>query len=455
MRKLLLAIIVLLYSLQSSYAQIPPAFANHLQYLLDSACAKNKVKGVTAAVLIPGMGVWKGSYGVSHDAVKITPDTWQPIGSNTKTFTAAILLQLQEEGKLDLDDSIGTWLQNIPNVNGKVTIRQMLNHTSGIYNFTNNPAFSAALNADYTKLWKPEDILQYIATPTFTPGMGWDYSNSGYILAGMIISKVLNVPYETALRNRILTPRNYNKTILFPQEPATGYIPHGWSVNASGGMKLEDIQVDYNYDNTAFQSMAGAAGGIVSTAEDNVRFWDDLMNGRIVNNTSLEELRTTVSMGGGANRYGLGVFRYASINGRVGYCHGGTCFGYINENFRDSLSGICITLLSNQDSINNSLLFSRILTPLHRYLIKLPTAAIAGAEAKPAVSIYPNPVGKKLYIKGLKSAAIATVYDMTGRQILQQSVNNNMVDAEQLPQGNYVLRLTTDDEHITMKFIKE
>lgn len=453
MKKLLLAIIVVLHSI-SSQAQIPAAFANHLQYLLDSACAKNKVKGVTAAVLVPGMGVWKGSYGVSHDAVKITPDTWQPIGSNTKTFTAAILLQLQEEGKLDIDDSIGTWLQNIPNVDGKITIREMLNHTSGIYNFTNNPAFSAALNADYTKVWKPEDALQYIAAPSFAPGTGWEYSNSGYILAGMIISKVLNVPFETALRNRILNPRNYKKTVLYPQEAASGFIPHGWSVNASGGARLEDIQVDYNYDNTAFQSMAGAAGGIVSTADDNVRFWDDLMNGRIINNTSLQELYTTVPISG-TTRYGLGVFRYGNVNGRVGYCHGGTCFGYINENFRDSLSGICITLLSNQDSINNNLLFSRILLPLHRYLIKLPTAAIAGAESKPTISIHPNPVGKQITIKGLKTMATATVYDMTGRQVLQQSVNNNMINVEQLPQGNYVLRLTTDDERMTMKFIKE
>lgn len=159
MKKLILSL-SLACSALASQAQIPQAFANHLQYLLDSACAKNKVKGVSAAVLIPGMGVWKGSYGVSHGTVKITPETWLPIGSNTKTFTAAILLQLQEEGKLDLDDSIGKWIQNVPNVNGQITIRQMLNHTSDIYNFTNNPAFSAALNADYTKFWQPKTTFR-------------------------------------------------------------------------------------------------------------------------------------------------------------------------------------------------------------------------------------------------------------------------------------------------------
>lgn len=448
MKKLILSL-SLACSALASQAQIPQAFANHLQYLLDSACAKNKVKGVSAAVLIPGMGVWKGSYGVSHGTEKITPDTWLPIGSNTKTFTAAILLQLQQEGKLDLDDSIGKWIQNVPNVNGQITIRQMLNHTSGIYNFTNNPAFSAALNADYTKFWQPEDDLSFISTPSFSPGSGWEYSNSGYILAGIIISKVLNEPYHEALKKRILTPRNYQKTVLFPQQALGGTVPHGWSVAASGGTKLEDIQEEYAYDITAFQSMAHSAGAIISTAEDNVHFWDDLMTGKIINTTSLNEMMTTVSMGGGANTYGLGVFRYANVNGRVGYAHGGTCFGYINENLRDSLSGICITLLSNQDSIGNNLLFQRILVPLHRYAIKFPTADVAGITNPDDIKIYPNPA-KDIVNISLNNPSGKTniaVYDVTGRLVLHTAAvrGNNTISVSSLSPGMYTLRITDNN----------
>lgn len=448
MKKLILSL-SLAFAALASQAQIPQAFANHLQYLLDSACAKNKVKGVSAAVLIPGMGVWKGSYGVSHGTEKITPDTWLPIGSNTKTFTAAIMLQLQEEGKLDLDDSIGTWIKNVPNVNGQITIRQMLNHTSGIYNFTNNPAFSAALNADYTKFWQPEDDLQFISTPSFSPGSGWEYSNSGYILAGMIISKVLNEPYHEALKKRILTPRNYQKTVLFPQQPLGGSVPHGWSTAASSGTVLEDMQEEYAYDITAFQSMAHSAGAIISTAEDNVHFWDDLMTGKIINSTSLNEMMTTVSMGGGFNRYGLGVFRYPNINGRLVYAHGGTCFGYINENLRDSLSGICITLLSNQDSINNNLLFQRILTPLHRYAIKFPTADVAGITNTDDIKIYPNPA-KDIVNISLPQTTENTrieVYDMTGRRALSTTAvaGNNVIPVSSLAPGIYNIRITNNN----------
>lgn len=448
MKKLILSL-SLAFAALASQAQIPQAFANHLQYMLDSLCAKNKVKGVSAAVLVPGMGVWKGSYGVSHDAIKITPDTWLPIGSNTKTFTAAIMLQLQQEGKLDLDDSIGTWIKNVPNVNGQITIRQMLNHTSGIYNFTNNPAFSAALNTDYTKFWQPEDDLQFINSPSFSPGAGWEYSNSGYILAGMIISKVLNEPYHEALNNRILTPRNYQHTVLFPQQSLGGSVPHGWSTAASGGSKLEDIQVEYGYDITAFQSMAHSAGAIISTAEDNVHFWDDLMTGKIINTTSLNEMMTTVSMGGGANTYGLGVFRYPNTNGRVVYAHGGTCFGYINENLRDSLSGICITLLSNQDSINNSLLFQRILLPLHRYTTKFPTAEVANINYADDIKIYPNPA-KDIVNISLNNPSGKTniaVYDVTGRVVLQQAAisGNNTIAVSSLSPGIYTIRITDNN----------
>lgn len=446
MKKLILSL-SLVFAAIASHAQIPAAFANHLQYLLDSACAKNKIKGVSAAVLIPGMGVWKGSYGVSHDKLPITTETWLPIGSNTKTFTTAIMLQLQQEGKLSLDDSIGKWIQNVPNVNGQITIRQMLNHTSGLYNFTNNPAFSAALNADFTKFWQPEDDLPFISTPSFAPGAGWEYSNSGFILAGMIISKVLNEPYHEALIKRILTPRNYQKTVLFPQQALGGTVPHGWSVAASGGTKLEDIQVEYAYDITAFQSMAHAAGAIISTAEDNVHFWDDLMTGKIVNTTSLNEMMTTVTTGG-SFRYGLGMFRYNNVNGRVGYCHGGTCFGYINENFRDSLSGICITLLSNQDSIGNNLLFQRVLVPLHRYLIKLPAADIAGINPADNIKIYPNPAKDvvNISLSNLSGKTNIMIYDMAGRNVLNTPAvaGNNTLSVSSLSPGTYILRVMNE-----------
>lgn len=106
----------------------------------------------------------------------ITTDRTFTIGSNTKTYVALFLLKLQEQGVLSLNDTIGTWIKNKPYVNGKVTIRQLLNHTSGFGDFSYNPDFIAAIKADFNRVWQPEEMCQFFATPYFsTPGSGYDY----------------------------------------------------------------------------------------------------------------------------------------------------------------------------------------------------------------------------------------------------------------------------------------
>lgn len=428
-------------------AQIAPVFTNALQYMLDSLGKKHHIKGMSAAVLVPGMGTWKGTTGVSYDGVPLTTDMYLPIGSNTKTFTAAILLKLQENGQLSLDDTIGTWLHNVTNVSGQITVRQLLNHTSGLYSYTDSSGFSAALNADYTKVWQPEDMLQWIGTPSFAPGTGWEYSNTNFLLAGLIIKKILNQPFDATVRSMVLTPQGFNHTVTYPAETPSATVPHGWSINASG-THLEDLQKTYNWDNTAFLSMATSAGAIMSTAEDNVMFWDALMTGKIINNSSLAEMMTSVPINAQAG-YGLGVFRYKGINGHNGYCHGGTCFGYINENFRDSVNGICITVLSNQDSIYNNLLFNYVVVPLHKYLLKLPPAGLQEVNAYYDVQLYPNPVSNYLHVKmdRLAEHTKLEVFDMTGRRLISDELANILseIPVAGLSGGLYIVRISNGE----------
>lgn len=446
MKKALLIILCIAGITASTNAQIPVAFTNHLQYMLDSLCDKYHIKGVSAAVLVPGMGTWKGTHGVSHGNVPLTTDMYLPIGSNTKTFTASIMLKLQENGQLSLDDTIGKWLPNIPNVNGQITIRQMLNHTSGLFNYTNHPGFFTALNADYTHLYQPEDMLQFIDTPDFAPGTSWAYSNTNYLLAGLIIKQILNEPYHVTVRNRIFTPQGFNHSVTIPQETPTGIIPHGWS---EGNGKLEDMQLTYNWDHTAFMSMAGAAGAITSTAEDNVKFWDALMTGKIINSNSLSQMTTTIPVSNGVG-YGLGTFRYSGVNGRVVYCHGGTCFGYINENLRDSVSGVCITALSNQDSVYNNLLFNWVVVPLHKYILKFPPAGVQYVNTTPEIHMYPNPATDAVQLQGIEKPMQFTIYDITGKQVLTRETNkgNTSVSLTGVQQGLYIARITDNGQAV-------
>src|SRR5690606_24465461 len=130
--------------------------------------------------------------------------------------------------------------------------------------------------------------------------------------------------------------------------------PHSWSANLNGSVH-EDLVAVNNYSHNAMFSLASSAGAIMATAKDNALFWDKLMSGQILNSSSMAEFETLVpiSMGQG---YGLGVFKLNSFNGRTIVSHGGTNIGFINDNLHEKASGVSITMLTNQDSISNSIL---------------------------------------------------------------------------------------------------
>jgi D-alanyl-D-alanine carboxypeptidase len=445
MKKLSILLLLCVIALNAS-ADIGKVFADRFQFILDSVCKKNNIKGVSAAIYIPNGGIWKGTYGESHAGVPITTDMYLPIGSNTKTFTAAIILKLAENNQLKLDDTIGTWIKNQPNISGQITIRQLLNHTSGLYNYTEDPSFFQALNADYNKVWAEDDLLQFVGTPKATAPAAWSYCNTNYLLLGMIIRDVTSKPVHQAFKDMIFTPQNFNHTFFYPQQQPQGTIPHGWADAGLG--YLQDMQVDYGYTNIAFLSMATAAGAIVSTAEDNVKFWDALMTGKIINNSSLDDMRNCIKLTN-TQGYGLGIMRQSNVNGRVVFDHGGTCAGYLNENLYDSLSGVCITVLSNQDSIDNNKLFTRLVMALHKATIQMPPAGVEDI-ASSNIAIYPNPsvdyinIETGAYGKNVK----AEIYDMTGRILISQPLTNatNKVALNTLNTGLYVVRIRDNNE---------
>lgn len=443
MKKLLL--FASLFITVFAQAQIHPVYQQLFQHTLDSVCEKNKIKGISAAVLIPGGGTWTGVYGESHAGTPITKDMYLPIGSNTKTFVATVILKMQENGQLNINDTIGTWFPNDSNINGQITIKQLLNHTSGLYDFTGHPGFFAALNADYNKVWQPEDMLDFIDSPVAAPGAKFEYCNTNYLLAGLIIKQIRNESFEVTVRNMILTPLGLNHTTVYPAEQAqTGTIPHGWSITASGGTKQQDLMVTYNFSNIAFLSMAYTAGNILSTAEDNVKFWNGLMSGQIINSSSMAMMKEFVFISSGY-QYGLGLMRINPINGRPIYAHGGTCPGFLNENLIDSVNSTCITVLSNQDSINNGLLFSRVVAALHKITVNMPPAAVAGITGTPSdIILYPNPAVNTLNIKtSLRQPAQYGIYDISGRMLLSGELKDKIasISVASLPAGLYMTRI--------------
>ncbi len=443
MKKLLLLPILFFACTTSLFAQMSPGLQGRLDLVLDSVCTVYNIKGASAAVLMPGQGTWTGTFGESHAGTPITEDMYFGIGSNTKTFTSALMLKLQENGLLDLDDTIGTWIQNVQNVNGQITIRQLLNHTSGLYNFINNPTFYPSINANVSAIWQPEDVLPFIYAPIFPPGTDWGYSNTNYLIAGLIIKAVVGTSYHQALRDSILDPQGLTNTVFFPFETPTGPIPHGWSQYFGAPYLIDGI--DVNWEHNALLSMEGAAGAIMSTAEDNVIFWDKLMSGNIINNASLNEMKQTIYIGGGTG-YGLGIFRDSVFNGHAIYSHGGTNACWFNENIYDDVTGTCVSVLTNQDSISNGILLTVVVAALHKET--LGPLSVTSTNKGSDISVYPNPANKYVNINTSEDDLVMYLSDISGRAIIDQRLNKGTTEIplENIASGIYMIRIMNNDK---------
>ncbi len=422
------------------YAQVSASYAARLQAVLDSTCNRYHIKNASAAVWVPGSGVWKGVYGVSHAGSPLTSNMALAFNSNTKTYIAALMLKLQEEGKLQLDDTIGKWISNQPNINGKITIRQMLNHTSGLYSYTDTSALGDSIEADFARVWQPAEMLQFIGKPRFAPGAYWDYSNTGYLLAGMIAEQVTGLSVAQALRTKILAPGGFGNTWFYPQETPAALLPHFWFFNGTG----IDDGADFGYTPEAFYSMAGSAGALFGTAEDNVLFWHKMSSGQLLSAASMAEWHQMIPLSSTIG-YGLGVFRYKSFNGHTVYEHGGTGAGAINENLADSVTGVCISLLTHQDSADNNVLLQKVVSALHKVTNNPPTG-IATVTPELDFQLYPNPAQSQLQLNGAFEGGQYAVLDMAGKVVRRGALTAGKatISVAGLENGLYCLQLLTE-----------
>ncbi|MEU5866904.1 serine hydrolase domain-containing protein [Nonomuraea sp. NPDC047529] len=285
---------------------------------LDRAIADSGAPGIVAEVR-DGRERWFGSAGVSDTETgrQRKPNERFRIGSATKAFTATVVLQLAGEGKLRLDDSVERWLPGLVQGNGydgdQVTIRQLLNHTSGIFNYTSDTEFfawgqgAAWLEHRYDTV-APEQLVKIALrnAPYFAPGKGFAYSNTNYILAAMIIEKVTGHAFGQEVTRRIIRPLRLTGTYL-PGTEAKIRGPHPVHYSTLFSQDPDPAIYDATDMN---QSAAWSAGGMVSTVGDLNRFMGALLGGRLMPAAQQKEMFTTVVTQGWIpdTRYGLGVF---------------------------------------------------------------------------------------------------------------------------------------------------
>ncbi|MET9429486.1 MULTISPECIES: serine hydrolase domain-containing protein [unclassified Streptomyces] len=264
-------------------------------------------------------GVWNGTAGVADRDTgrERHPNDRYRVASITKTFVATVVLQLEAEGRLDLDDTVDRWLPGVVRGNGhdgrKITLRQLLNHTSGIYEYTADPGFQAkAFGPGFLQhrydTWTPRQLVGIAMghRPDFAPGTDWSYSNTNYIVAGMVIEKVTGRPYGEEIERRILKPLKLRATSV-PGTDARMPKPSGRAYStlmaAEPNAPVHDV-TELN------PSGAWAAGEMISDSADLQRFVRALLTGKLLPPAQMKELTTTVPVGEGrpTARYGLGVF---------------------------------------------------------------------------------------------------------------------------------------------------
>ncbi|WP_188068511.1 serine hydrolase domain-containing protein [Brevibacillus brevis] len=249
------------------------------------------------------------------------------IGSVTKTFTAATVLHIVGEGRLNLDDSIEKWLPGVIQGNGydgkQITIRQILNHTSGLTDYLKSPDFDMS---ETKKSHTPEELVKLGLTlpPEFKPGKSWSYSNTGYVILGMLIERVTGNSYEEEMEKRIIEPLKLSNTFLPGNSRVIPGINHarGYGLENEAG-ELKDVTY-YN------PSIASSAGDMISTADDLNKFFSALLGGKLLKEEQLKQMLTSVPTGTKEmpNGYGLGIYQTKLKNGVSVWGHSGRIPGF-------------------------------------------------------------------------------------------------------------------------------
>lgn len=442
---------------QGPAGTVDPLLAALLQHTLDSMQAALNPVGLSAALALPDGNIWEGASGINSEAPGDTlhPGLLLGIGSASKNLTAAGLLRLQEEGLLSLDDSLGRWLPPFPNVDASISLRQLLNHTSGIASYTDNPAFWQQINANLGALLAPEVVVRdYVGPPTFAPGASWGYSNTNYLLAALAMEAAADLPYHEVLREQLFTPQALATPFLLPQETTLLPLGNMWlDINGDGaaddftGMGLSQI---------AIFSGAWAAGAYCASAADMAGWIKRLMEGEVLQSATLDAMMETVQLIPSFS-YGLGLYR-SRIDGRDWWGHDGYIFYQSLVLYQPEL-GIGMTLMSNDGEFEDmGPVFDALVNAYLRYLDT--PSSVSDVEAL-KVRLFPNPTAAALYLSfDAKGAGptLLTVLDAMGRELLRQPLpsgpGQHELDVSAWPAGLYTLRLRQGARERVERFVK-
>lgn len=330
------------FSVAFSQKPVAPTGTNplkkELQIKLDEWHKAGKFPGATLGVVLANGESFGLAVGFSDRDVKTPMKSTDRMlaGSTGKTFAAAVALQLVREGRIGLDDKIEKylgkepWFSRLPN-SRDITVRQLMNHSSGLVRYEFKDTFTRALTADPMKVWTPEERLAYLLDekPPFEAGKGWDYSDTNYIVLGMIIEKVTGKRFYDEARRRLIKPFRLDNTIA-QEGPVMKGVIQGYAgpQNPFGG---KDAMIE-NGKFVINPQLEWTGGGWASTGHDLARWAKLYFEGKAFDPSLLPQVLEGVvaPMLGRDAKYGLGVIIRPTQAGTT-YGHSGFFPGYITD----------------------------------------------------------------------------------------------------------------------------
>ena len=343
---------------------------------IDQAALQAMVERTARELMIPGalvllrtpQGELTATYGTTMLGTASPPsaDTHFRIASNTKTMTAAVIMLLAQEGKLSLDDPVSKYVPDVPN-GDNITVAELLEMRSGLYNYTDAPELSASMDRDLTKVWSPAEVLAIaFAHPVnLAPGTAYEYNNTNYALLGLIAEKTAGKPLAQVMQDRLFGPLGMQHTVLpasavntIPDPYARGYgygstsvvlsdaTPYSPEVQAAAraGTLLPNDYTGLNH------SFATAAGGAISTANDLAIWIRALVTGRVLNaayqHRWFDGLQPQDPSKPDGQRYGYGISQLRWGPNTI-YFHGGETPGYNSKICYDPANQMTLVVWTN------------------------------------------------------------------------------------------------------------
>ena len=327
---------------------------------------------------------------------------------------------------MTLDDSLHQWLPEFEHINPNITIRQLLRHQSGIYDVLQNPSFNTFMSQNINQIWELQNVINtFIQAPSFQAGTSWAYSNTNYMLLGLIIEIATGQSYHQEIKERFFTPLGLNSY----SNPAFDLLPnpaaHLW-LDLNGDGVLDDA-FNFLTSRKSMFSAIGPAGGYFAKPIDLAKWIRASMSGSLFSvETWAEAIQTVVSSLPGSTRYGLGLTTRKYI-GYTGYGHGGDLGGYTTQAFYFPEKDISIVVTGNDAKINSWFLSNTVSALLQVYIeceaIISHTNNLNHSDI--SVSVFPNPFFEKMSINVVHPADVNEMFfsmtDLMGQVVWSAS----------------------------------